>query len=346
MKTKILYTEIYNKDRLVYSMNKPEEKVILWQVTSRCNQNCKYCYRTFDKDPHKKDYPNNTGVKLTKMIELVDSFKDLGFSKAYICGGEALLCKNIVKILEHLHKISIKSFLTTNLSIFPKPFENIFCEDKITSLIFSLDSLRTKVNNYVRGNTASVIEHATSLVRLKQTYSLNTEVGVAVVVSKSNIFDLKEIINWAKEFGLDFISLNLVFLPESHKFYKKLAITKGTLEYDKYLEMLSYLKEKVEGTKIRIPGDVHRVVVNHSGDKYSVSNCFCEQGHYLYIKNNGDVNVCPCKTTGEFLGNIKDKPLINIIPTIVTSRRTVCRDFSLHCLGIWETAYPKTATNS
>lgn len=342
MKTEKWHTKIIKQGQCVFSMEKPEDKTILWQVTDQCNQNCKYCYKTFSLDKGVINKYDNDIVSITQINNLINDIKYLGFSKAYILGGEVMLFDGLAEILNKLYQNSIKSYFVTNLSFLPKRIEHVYRENKITSFSFSLDSINEEVNDYLRGNTSIIIENAKLLIRLKKQLSLTTELGVGVVVSKINLYQLKDIINWAINIGLDCISLNLVYLPESHQFYNDLYIRKGSAEYKIYLETLEYLKMKVKGTKIRIPGKESSAIVNYSGEGSVVSNCFCEREiRYLYVDSIGNVNNCPCKTNGNVFGNVKKDQLRNILSNELISGDIICSDFSFHCLGVWGSAYPK-----
>ncbi|WP_226002673.1 radical SAM/SPASM domain-containing protein [Paenibacillus sp. BJ-4] len=85
-----------------------EYSSIRLEITSRCNINCVYC--------HNKDHLNREDdMKTEKIISLIHELKGkFPINKILITGGEPLLCKDIVKIVESITRLDIKADMVTN----------------------------------------------------------------------------------------------------------------------------------------------------------------------------------------------------------------------------------------
>ena len=69
-------------------------------VTDRCDLRCTYCMAedvTF--------LPRQEVLSIEEIIKLTDIFNELGVKKFRLTGGEPLVRKNVVSIIEHLHNL-------------------------------------------------------------------------------------------------------------------------------------------------------------------------------------------------------------------------------------------------
>ena len=71
-------------------------------VTDRCDLRCTYCMAedvTF--------LPRQEVLSIEEIIKLTDIFNELGVKKFRLTGGEPLVRKNVISIIEHLHNLKI-----------------------------------------------------------------------------------------------------------------------------------------------------------------------------------------------------------------------------------------------
>ena len=127
-------------------------------VTDRCDLRCVYCMK------EKMNFlPKNEVLNLEEIERLCDNFIELGVEKIRLTGGEPLVRKNILNLIENLNKkkthTNLKEItLTTNGSLLKK-FANVelllvirncfvlskklsLCK-KTNSTFFKLDSILT-----------------------------------------------------------------------------------------------------------------------------------------------------------------------------------------------------------
>jgi MoaA/NifB/PqqE/SkfB family radical SAM enzyme len=341
LKTKVLC----NGNRL-FDLNPPDEKTLLWHITSKCNFCCKYCYGSFEGGSYKENFTRRKDAPLRCLLQAVRDLSILGFKRAHICGGEPFLRADIWRFLIECSKNDLQSFVLTNGSFLPRDFSRYFASGIFTNLSFSLDSLKKENNDWLRGHTDDVVENIERVIKLKAQYGVSTELGLYVVVTKRNLFDLKDLVDWAVNVGLNYITLQIVFLPSSHPFYDELVITKSL--YPELNDAFEYLKKKEES--VRIPGRVLFELTNQFAleNSLSAADCFCEQDlNYLFIDGSGNVRRCPSKhiLDDRVLGNICKKRLIDMSLRSFQSRR-ICSELTPDCIGVWEMSYPSTFVNN
>ena len=78
---------------------------ICWNITNKCNENCKFCYRKICND--------NT---LNQNKKIFDNLSQIKVDKITFSGGEPLLYENLFELVDYikLKQPNIKLSLTTN----------------------------------------------------------------------------------------------------------------------------------------------------------------------------------------------------------------------------------------
>jgi cyclic pyranopterin phosphate synthase len=127
-------------------------------VTDRCDLRCTYCMAedvTF--------LPRQEVLSIEEIIKLIDIFNELGVKKFRLTGGEPLVRKNIIAVIEHLNELKkqkkiTEHTLTTNGTNLEK-YASILKENGIERINVSLDSLNTEKYKEITkwGNLEKVI---------------------------------------------------------------------------------------------------------------------------------------------------------------------------------------------
>ncbi|MCI8310566.1 MAG: radical SAM protein, partial [Clostridia bacterium] len=108
-------------------MNK---KRVCWNITAKCNQNCKYCHRFLNI--------NDLTYEENKTI-LNNLIKD-GIDNITWTGGEALLYPNLKELLKIAQENGIKNKLITNGLVLAQNQDAREIIDYLDSLTLSLDT--------------------------------------------------------------------------------------------------------------------------------------------------------------------------------------------------------------
>lgn len=167
-----------------------KRRKVCWNITARCNQNCKYCHRFLNVCD--LEYEDNKKI-LQNLIR--DGITDITWT-----GGEALLYPNLVELMKIAKANGVKNKLITNGIILSKS-ENIeeIC-DNLDYLVLSLDSIDNETNTELgRGkNHFNTIKYI-----LDYTKNKNLKLNVNTVMSKKNIDELNELGNFLNNYKID-----------------------------------------------------------------------------------------------------------------------------------------------
>lgn len=131
-------------------------------VTDQCNFRCAYC---MPKEVFGPDYaflPKKEILTNEEILLLARCFATLGIEKIRLTGGEPLLRKDLVPLIQHLSKISLVKdlSLTTNATLLPR-YATALKEAGLNRINISLDGLSDdifKQMNGGRGNSKAVLE--------------------------------------------------------------------------------------------------------------------------------------------------------------------------------------------
>ncbi|MDC1316165.1 radical SAM protein, partial [Alphaproteobacteria bacterium] len=168
-------------------------------VTDRCDLRCSYCMVE-----DMKFLPRQEVLSIEELIKLIEMFNKLGVVKYRLTGGEPLVRKGIVDIIEYLNTLKLKGLikehtLTTNGTNLIK-YSKILKKNGVERINVSLDTLRASrfkeitrwgdVNKVLNGIQAALDEG----IKVK----INT-----VVTKDFNDDELIEIINWSEKKSVD-----------------------------------------------------------------------------------------------------------------------------------------------
>jgi cyclic pyranopterin phosphate synthase len=103
-------------------------------VTDRCNLRCVYCAPF-------KDIGCADVLSYEEIIEIAKAAKELGFKKIRLTGGEPLVRKNFVYLVEEIGKLGFETAVTTNGILLPKYAANLK-RAGVSRVNISLDTLK------------------------------------------------------------------------------------------------------------------------------------------------------------------------------------------------------------
>ena len=86
------------------------EKEICWNITSKCNQNCKYCHR----------FLNIMDLKYEENLNILNNLEKSNIKSITWTGGEALLFEGIDNLLKYSCEKGIKNKIITNGKLLTK----------------------------------------------------------------------------------------------------------------------------------------------------------------------------------------------------------------------------------
>ena len=180
-------------------------------VTDRCDLRCLYCMNekmTF--------LPKKEVLTLEEIERLCDNFIDLGINKIRLTGGEPLVRKDLIKLIE---KLNIKKkytnlneiTLTTNgtlLEIFAKDLKKNGVDRINVSLDTIDDNLYKKITRF--GNLNNVIKG------INEAKKNNIKIKINVVAIKDfNEKELHTMVEWANQIQVDLTFIEVMPMSET-----------------------------------------------------------------------------------------------------------------------------------
>lgn len=215
-------------------------KKVCWNITAKCNQNCKYCHRFLNVND--LDYEKNERI-LKNLIE--EGITDITWT-----GGEALLYPNVVPLMKLAKENGVKNKLITNgLLLAQSNHKEEIC-DNLDYLVLSIDSIDDQTNLELgRGiNHYKNIKEVLDYVKDK-----DLKLNINTVVSKENINQLDDLGNFLNNYKINTWKF-FKFMPlreTAEKNREMFEITddefdmkKGVFKKFENISNISYKKEK------------------------------------------------------------------------------------------------------
>jgi radical SAM protein with 4Fe4S-binding SPASM domain len=177
----------------------PALEVVQWEVTRRCDQNCRMCCL---------GGPGNKGEELStaECLDLIEQFSALGVREVHLFGGEAYLRPDFTLLLRRLASRAMKISLTTGGRRFPV---EALCDPEIRPavehVLLSIDGLE-KTHDALRGTPGGFDAALATLLALRRE---RLPVGVTSQINRRNMFELETLGEFLARLGVGFWHVQL-----------------------------------------------------------------------------------------------------------------------------------------
>ena len=237
------------------------EEEICWNITARCNQNCKYCHR----------FLNIMDLTYDENLNILNNLENSGITSITWTGGEALLLNGIDDLLKISYEKRIKNKIITNGKLLTR--ERI---DKIykylDSITLSIDSINDDINDSL-GRGRNHFEEIKEILNYIKEKKYDVKIRINSVVCKNNIDDFKDLTNFLNNY--DIYSWRIFkFMP----LREKAVMNKESFDVslDNYNEVVNYIKQnsKIKIIDTRIEEDMEKkyVLILANGDIVITNN--------------------------------------------------------------------------
>ncbi len=261
---------------------------VSWNITSRCNLNCKHCYI----DANGRDTGEEGELTTAQALTLVDQIAELNPGAVLILtGGEPLLREDIYKIISHASSKGLMVVLGDNGVLLNSDVAGKLKEAGLSGVGISIDSLDPEKHDTFRGRPGALAAAMNGVVVAR-------DAGIAVQIqttpTKDNIREIPIIAEWANRMGAKVF--NLFFLVCTGR-----GETMADISPDQYEDILKWAAEEKNsfpGMMVRPKCAPHfkRLLHQENPDNPLLSTYIaaCRAGtHYCRVKPDGKVTACP-----------------------------------------------------
>ncbi|MBQ9012993.1 MAG: radical SAM protein [Bacilli bacterium] len=234
---------------------------ICWNITSKCNERCEFCYR----DNISEDLEFDVNKKI------LDKIIASGVKKITFAGGEPLMYKGVLELIKYAKKNGVITSLTTN-SILLSDELLLQLDGVLDWITLSLDAHNGELQTKMTRNK----NHFDNVLRILDTINKNNlsmKIKINTIVSKINKDEVKHMIDIINKYNIYRWKL-FQFIP-----------LRGSAEIniDKfYISDDDFLKVKNE---IMIKDDMTKNKIITFTDRNSL------ESSYFVIFPNGDVRI-------------------------------------------------------
>src|SRR5574344_697205 len=168
-----------------------EERSVCWNITSRCNENCQFCYRIICNK-------ENTYEQNKKILDALIKMK---IGKITWTGGESLLYPYLFELMKEAHNNGIKNNIITNgRALSTETIDKI--ENYTDYITFSLDSTNDSINNEL-GRGIEQGNHIIELLEYIKLNKKNNKIKLNSSVTKKNIINIKEVVPVVNKYNIE-----------------------------------------------------------------------------------------------------------------------------------------------
>ena len=173
--------------------------LIVWfEVTHKCNLTCTHCYIDAGR-------PRDNELTLAEVKAVLDDLKTLGVFSIVFAGGEPYLRSDFPEILEYAGSLNFIIAVVTNGSYLTPELLRRLPKDNCR-VTLSVDGL--EAHHRIRGghSTFALMEEKLELMK-----KMEVPCSISTVISKENIGELRDLLQWCIE--RDIIFRTVTFNP-------------------------------------------------------------------------------------------------------------------------------------
>lgn len=252
-------------------------------LTDRCNLRCRYCMP-------EKGIANKLGhediLTLEENYDLIKEFVELGIDKIRFTGGEPLIRKGIVDLIERVNKLEgVKEITMTTNGLLLKDMAKSLRDAGLNRVNISLDTLdEDKYQEITRGGKLSkVLEGIEEAIRVGLTpIKINT-----VLVGGFNDDEIQDLVDLTKK-GIDIRFIELMPIGEAANFAQEKFISNNRIiEVVEGLIPIKRDDPSSPATYYKLPNATGKIgLIN------PISCKFCRDCNRVRLTSTGKLKLC------------------------------------------------------
>lgn len=190
---------LYDTESDTYKLRLSSPLSVCFQVTRKCNLNCKYCLSSSGKNA---EY----GLTTEEVKKIIDDLETIGVNRLDFTGGEPLMRKDLGELIDCAKKNHINTIVTTNTLLLNK--ENIEVLKKADLVQISIDGPEKVHNEQRQGN---VFKKTIENIKLLKEHQVKIRLNSFIYNSNKEYVDY--LMDLSKELGV-FSHLFIIFTPQ------------------------------------------------------------------------------------------------------------------------------------
>ena len=174
---------------LQHDIEKPRLSGLQFELTSRCNERCIHCYIPNGK--------KNSGFDMSfeKFRYILDQYADMGGLHVTLSGGEALMNKDIVKMLRYCREKDMQISLLTNLISLKNEHIPVLKEVNVSLIQVSLYSMDAELHDMITTVKGSFKKTKAAIEKL---HAADIPVQISCPVMKANKNGYDQVMQYAR----------------------------------------------------------------------------------------------------------------------------------------------------
>lgn len=279
---------------------------VIYEMTTLCNLNCKYCYNYW-----KKNNENLAGVESFNPLKTLKQFiKNVKCKEVTFSGGEPTTnFKELLDCIMYLKARNYKVTIITNATLLDSENVDILAKLKVDLLEITINSYKKEIHERLNGIEGSFEK---SIQIIKEAKKKGIEVVVPIVLTKYNVKEIDKTLNLIyNELGVSRIMINRYNIGG----YGCNKIEEIVPKIEELKEAFSLSQEFASKNDIKLYSLVctpHCVLNPEEYPDIVFSNCSFENLNRRYTLTR-DGNVRYCNHSPEILGNIYTSSMNTIL---------------------------------
>ncbi len=188
------------------------ERQVIWDVTGRCNLLCNHCYAYDKYEWRNKNGPNRTDMPLDECKKTLSKIKDMGFHLVNMLGGEPLIRRDLVDIVEFARKLNIQVTITTNGLLLNEGLIERFIDLEVKQIAISFEGTTASSHDLIRGNGTfeKARKNLAFLCERVMERGADILIGPSFTITRSGLDDVKNYFLFALDNSCNGLNIGIV----------------------------------------------------------------------------------------------------------------------------------------
>ncbi len=171
---------------------KDRRPIVVWNTTQTCNLKCVHCYTDSENRKYKDELTTDEGFAL---IDDLSSFK---IPSLLFSGGEPLIRKDILSLIQRAADKEIRPVISTNGTLIDREMAHNIKDAGVVYVGISLDGME-EVNDSFRGVKGA---YSRAMKGFDNCLAVGQRVGLRLTLTRKNYEDLHRIFDFIEEHGI------------------------------------------------------------------------------------------------------------------------------------------------